>query len=553
MSEATTPAGAVVLVVRPGRVAGVLERRLAAAGWRVLTRDPAAELELVGAAQAGGTALVYRPSLLPGRLEVPDPAEGERLLAAIVAAGRRIERLILVSSTLAYAPHHHHPGQVAEGQGHPGAADHPVAGRWRKLEEQATTALVGSGATLAVLRAAPVVGGGEGFFDRLLGRRLAFRVAGYRAPLQLLAPEDLAEAVARVLGAPRAAGLFHVVPAGVVPASAALALAGAHSLPLPYSLLRLATPSAQLDYLRHPWTASGRRLETELGVRPRLSSAAAVLAAAGRDPAAAPEFDDFGLDGRYVERQGRTLLRFLARVYWRIEVRGLDNVPRQGAAVLVGVHRGFQPWDGVMTLHTVAEGTGRLIRFLAHPTLVKFPFLADFMTRLGGVLACQENADRLLARGELLGVYPEGIHGAFTPYRRAYELGKFGRDEFVRMALRNRAPIVPFVTVGSAEIYPILGRLDWGWWKRFSEWPYFPLTPTFPLIPLPLPSKWHTWFLPPLAVHERYPPEAAEDRALVQDISQEVRRRLQEAIDWMRSRRKSIWRGSIFAGAGDRR
>jgi hypothetical protein len=65
-------------------------------------------------------------------------------------------------------------------------------------------------------------------------------------------------------------------------------------------------------------------------------------------------------------------------------------------------------------------------------------------------------------------------------------------------------------------------------------------------VPLPLPSKWHTWFLPPLAVHERYPPEAAEDRALVQSLSQEVRRRLQEAIDWMRSRRRSIWRGAIF-------
>jgi 1-acyl-sn-glycerol-3-phosphate acyltransferase/nucleoside-diphosphate-sugar epimerase len=497
------------------------------------------------------TTVVYRPSLRPGRLEVTDLVEAGRLLEAIAAAGRRVDRLILVSSTLAYAPHHHHPGQLAEGQGHPAAAGHPVARRWRELEERAATALPGAGSSLAVLRAAPVVGGGEGFFDRLLGRRLAFRVAGYRAPLQLLAPEDLAEAVARVLGAPGAAGLFHVVPAGVVPASAALALAGARSLPLPYSLLRLATPPAQLDYLRHPWTASGRRLETELGLRPRRSSAAAVLAAAGRDPAAAPEFDDFGLDRRYVERQGRTLLRFLARIYWRIEVRGLENVPRQGPAVLTGVHRGFQPWDGVMTLHTVAEGTGRLIRFLVHPTLVKFPFLADFMTRLGGVLACQENADRLLARGELLGVYPEGIHGAFTPYRRAYELGRFGRDEFVRMALRNRAPIVPFVTIGSAEIYPILGRLDWGWWKRFSEWPYFPLTPTFPLVPLPLPSKWHTWFLPPLAVHERYPPEAAEDRALVQEISQDVRRRLQEAIDWMRSRRKSIWRGSIFDGAGD--
>jgi hypothetical protein len=109
---------------------------------------------------------------------------------------------------------------------------------------------------------------------------------------------------------------------------------------------------------------------------------------------------------------------------------------------------------------------------------------------------------------------------------------------------------VPFVTVGSAEIYPILGRLDWGWWKRWSEWPCFPITPTFPWLPLPLPSKWHTWFLPPLPVHERFPPEAADDRAVVQELSLEVRRRLQEAMDWMRSRRPSIWRGSVFGTEG---
>jgi 1-acyl-sn-glycerol-3-phosphate acyltransferase/nucleoside-diphosphate-sugar epimerase len=540
--------GAVVvaLAARPGGVASTLARRLEQDGRRVVALDPGADDAALAAAAAGAVALVYRPSLAPGRLEVPDLGEAERLLGALAGGSPGIERLVLLSSTLAYAPHHHHPGQLAEGQSHPPAGDHPVARRWRDLEALAAKALAGAPVTLTVARAAPVVGGGEGSFDRLLRRRLAFPVAGYRAPLQLLAPEDLAEAVARLLDAPGASGLFHVVPAGVVPARDALALAGVRALPVPYALQRLAAPAARLDYLRHPWTAAGRRLEEETGFRPRLSSAAAVLAAAGRDPAAAPQFDDFGLDPAYVAAKGRTLLRFLSRVYWRIEARGLENVPRQGPAVMAGVHRGFQPWDGVMTLHTVAEGTGRLIRFLVHPTLVKFPFLADFMTRLGGVLACRENADRLLARGELLGVYPEGIHGAFTPYRRAYELGKFGRDEFVRMALRNRAPIVPFVTVGSAEIYPILARLDRGWWKRWSEWPYFPITPTFPLVPLPLPSKWHTWFLPPLAVHERYPPEAAEDRALVQSLSQEVRRRLQEAIDWMRSRRRSIWRGAIF-------
>jgi len=204
------------------------------------------------------------------------------------------------------------------------------------------------------------------------------------------------------------------------------------------------------------------------------------------------------------------------------------------------------PWDGVMALHLLGREAGRRPRFLIHPCLVKFPFLANYMTKLGGILACQENADCVLGRGELLGMFPEGIHGAFTMYRDAYRLGKFGRDEYVKMALRNRAPIVPFVTVGSAEIYPILGRIDWKWWKRWSEWPFLPITPTFPLLPFPLPSKWHTRFLPAFHVEALHPPEAADDPAVVQALSREVRARLEAAIAEMLAKRRSIFRGSIF-------
>jgi 1-acyl-sn-glycerol-3-phosphate acyltransferase len=258
------------------------------------------------------------------------------------------------------------------------------------------------------------------------------------------------------------------------------------------------------------------------------------------------EFDDFGMSRPYIAAFGRTLFHFLHRHYWRIEVDGLDRVPREGRGMLVGVHRGFMPWDGVMLLHTVVRGVGRYPRFLIHPGLVKFPFLADYMTKLGGIIACQENADHVLGGGQLLGMFPEGIQGAFTLYRDAYRLGKFGRDEYVKMALRHRAPIIPFVTVGSAEIYPILGKIEWRWFRRLTEWPFLPITPTFPLLPLPLPSKWHTRFLEPMPLDRRYGPDAAQDAEAVRAISQEVRGRMQEALDELRRRRRSIFFGSIF-------
>jgi len=113
------------------------------------------------------------------------------------------------------------------------------------------------------------------------------------------------------------------------------------------------------------------------------------------------------------------------------------------------------------------------------------------------------------------------------------------------MALRHRAPIVPFITIGSAEIFPIFKKIEWRWWKRQTEWPCLPLT-TFPFLPLPLPSKWHTQFLAPIHVENQYPPEAADDPAAVRAISQEVRSRMEEAIAKILSRRKSIFYGSVF-------
>jgi 1-acyl-sn-glycerol-3-phosphate acyltransferase len=441
-----------------------------------------------------------------------------------------------------------------------------IAARWQALEAAAEAAVPAARRT--VLRAAPVpLPDGDDDFSRLLAGRLALSVPGHDPSLQLLDAEDLAAAVERAAAGPP--GTYNVVPAASVPLGRALRLAGVRRLPVPLWAQRLARRAAAAagsprgaerpESLRYSWTASGDLAERELGFTARHGSAATVArfaaARAGRavpEEPAVPAYDDFGVDPDYIAAYGRTLFRFLHDAYWRIEWRGLEHLPRQGPVVLTGVHRGFMPFDGVMALHLLARETGRIPRFLLHPTLLKFPFLHDFMTRLGGIPACRENAARVLGSGEIVGIFPEGIRGAFTPYRRAYRLGKFGRDDYVRMALESRAPILPFVTVGSAEIFPILARLRWGWWKRYSLWPAFPITPTFPWLPVPLPSKWHTVFLPPIHVERTWGPEAADDPAVVARISAEVRRQMALALGEMLTRRRSIFFGSVFEDAPGR-
>ena len=502
-----------------------------------------------------GEAVVYRPPLAGRRDARPDLADAERFAEACAQGGAR--RVILLSSAAAHPPSHHNTGYVDEEERPP--TDHPIALAWRELERRVGERLAETGAEMTILRPAPVaVRDGQDYLNRLLRGKAAMVPAGYDPALQILSPEDLAEAVRCALER-GGGGTYHVAPAGAVPVRGALRLAGTRRVAMDAELQRpfralasrlgWADPPAQLDSLRHSYTVSGARIERDLGFVPRKTSAEAVRDAFGGErvePAPAPDFDPFGLDEGYIDAYGRTLFRFLHDRYWRIEHRGLEHVPREGRAVLTGVHRGFMPWDGVMALHLLRRETGRIPRFLIHPCLIKHPFLANYMTKLGGIVACQENADWVLGQEGLLGMFPEGIGGAFTMYRDAYKLGRFGRDEYVKMALRNRAPIVPFVTVGSAEIYPILGRVNSKLVRRVFEWPYLPITPTFPLPGLPLPSKWHTRFLEPIPVHEQHPPEAADDPRIVRRISAEVRARMEAAIREMLERRKSIFFGSVF-------
>ena len=68
---------------------------------------------------------------------------------------------------------------------------------------------------------------------------------------------------------------------------------------------------------------------------------------------------------------------------------------------------------------------------------------------------------------------------------------------------------------------------------RLLGLPYLPITPTFPLLgPLglvPLPSKWRIEFCDPIDVSQ-YGPDAARDRALVFELSEQVRETIQAKV-----------------------
>jgi len=137
----------------------------------------------------------------------------------------------------------------------------------------------------------------------------------------------------------------------------------------------------------------------------------------------------------------------------------------------------------------------------------------------------------------LLGVFPEGIRGAFRMYRDAYDLTEFGRNDYVKFAIKHDVPIVPFVFLGPAETFPIFKKVKWNWWKRQSEWPFFPITATWPLLPIPLPTKWQLRILPSIRVSSS---QDTQD-VVINKTHEQIRRLINENLEDMRARRRSIF------------
>ena len=174
------------------------------------------------------------------------------------------------------------------------------------------------------------------------------------------------------------------------------------------------------------------------------------------------EVDDFGLDPETI-RSARAAARSLLRKrWWRIEVVGLEHVPADRPVLFVANHSGLLPWDGLALAETIEEahGAARRPRFLIADWLITLPFVQPALARLGGVRACRENAERLLATGRSVVAFPEGVKGAAKTFRDRYRLQRFGRGGAVRLALAAGVPIVPVAIVGAEEAHPILFKLE---------------------------------------------------------------------------------------------
>ncbi len=484
-----------------------------------------------------------------------------------------IARLVLRSHAIAYGSSMKNPGLLEEGRVTLLPKD-SLERRWLEAEQavfdSASNSQQAAGAVLsaAAVRLTSILDSGEGdLITSMLEGRISAPLAGYNPQLQLLSLRDAAGLLAGAVLSD-APGIFNGAPSGTVPVRAALKAAGCVRLPVNGVLQKPVRsllwksglsdfPGEAADRLKYNWTISNERAARELGITPQESTSEALRQylrsrGRGRPERVRDDYDEFGLDPAYLARLN-WWFTFLSRIYWRADFEGMDNIPAAEPALLVANHRGFMPFDGVVHRSLILRHKKRHIRFLVIASLFKFPFLSDFLVRQGGVIASQVNTQKLFLRKDLVGIFPEGISGAFRMYRGAYKLGDMSRNAFARMAIEHGVPLIPSATIGHVEIFPILGKIRSSMVVRGLGWPFLPITPTFPLLPIPLPTKWHIRYLEPIPV-SGYSSSDAGNLEAVNELAAKVRAVMQRNIDEMLSRRKHIFFGNIFGprSNGDR-
>jgi 1-acyl-sn-glycerol-3-phosphate acyltransferase len=255
---------------------------------------------------------------------------------------------------------------------------------------------------------------------------------------------------------------------------------------------------------------------------------------------------DWGRSERFEGLLDRTVYEFLYHYWFRCDVEGIENVPSVGGALLVSNHAGALPPDAPMIAKAIKEEhpRPRPLHLTVEHFFKGYPGFSMIVAKLGGVPAHPANVHRLLHDEEqLVLVFPEGRKGTEKLYKDRYKLRRFGRGGFVAAAMRARTPLVPVAVVGAEEAAPSFAQIRV--LQKLTGLIYFPITPTFPHFGLVgmggyLPAKFRIRFLEPIRTDD-LGDEPWEDGALVQEVAEEVRARIQEELIDMLGKRRSVW------------
>ncbi len=253
------------------------------------------------------------------------------------------------------------------------------------------------------------------------------------------------------------------------------------------------------------------------------------------------DVDPLGLDPVVAEMAWH-LTNALYFEYFRVKVEGIEHIPTHGPAVIAANHGGAAlPYDAFMMTAAIANElqAPRRLRVIGTEIFNMLPWVSHLYRKVGGAYASRGDADYLLRKGRLVGVFPEGEKGFMKPVWDAYQVQRFGRGGFLSLAEEHGAPVVPVAIVGSEEVHPAVGVSEWLARLVRLVWPEQRVEQIAVVLnPIPLPVRWHIRFLPP------HPPEgraAVIDPLRMLERTEEVRFSIQSALDDMLATRRGVF------------
>lgn len=239
--------------------------------------------------------------------------------------------------------------------------------------------------------------------------------------------------------------------------------------------------------------------------------------------------------------------------WFRPVIFGLEHLPADGPVVLAANHSGNafpydaiifdaalwrqDGWDPAKKLRAVYEKELSYVWWMR-------PFgLDNFWRRGGGVDMLFDNFDRLLARGDRILYFPEGVPGIGKGFNNRYRLQRFSTS-FVLLSAKHRAPVLPLYMINAewinpfGYVFPPLDRLM----QRVFGVPFLPLPAgllgiVFPWIwYLAFPARTIFVFGTPIDMAE-YLAQAGmtnleqPDRPTLQRTAERVRQEMQGTMD----------------------
>jgi 1-acyl-sn-glycerol-3-phosphate acyltransferase len=221
----------------------------------------------------------------------------------------------------------------------------------------------------------------------------------------------------------------------------------------------------------------------------------------------------------------------LVRKYFRLEIEGIERIPKKGAAIVLPNHSGYMGIDAALLAHIITQNAKRLPRVLTH----HFWFLTETTAlpaqKMGFTEATLRNGIAELKKNHVVVLFPEGEAGNFKPTEKMYQLQEFRRG-FVRMALDTGAPIIPTLVIGAEESQITLSNLKL---TKFLKGLVIPL----PLNVIPLPTKWKIVFLEPIVLP--FTKKSLRNETLVREICDEIQEKMQKAMNAELKKRKSLF------------